>query len=408
MDKNTNFLNLLKRLAELQTQILKIEAQMAIKDGKDQINNAVESTKESIKDKSKQMHANFEKAEKVYKKNSADKKGIIENYKEALEEVGRIYNEEFKFGLEEKSRAQEKQLEIIGKQKENKIEQKETRDDYQKEKNRLNKEIKKLMKEEKYEEAKNKVEELNTLRKESPYKKAEKEGEKLKEERKEIKNKIKECEKYFDDVIKGRNNCIEMLKEGKNTELTKIPKQNIFQKAMGAVFGRFNATKKFTKTVMANLEEKIRVIKEEQIPEIAKNIQEKKEKVFNKVGDYKTNVIDKGKDIYNSMKEKVNKTYKSIIDKTNNAKMNIINKIENTIQNKTEELNNKREKLNENNREAPVENQNDKQELKRESLNEIDLDHIFVEEPLDKDEEEITLEPIDPEKEDFFEQEPER
>ncbi len=91
IDEQVNFVQLLKELAETQTTLAKIDAQLAVREGKDQIRGVVDSTRANLEKQAKKFGANLKQIEEDYKNGNADKKGILEEYEACLNEINETY-----------------------------------------------------------------------------------------------------------------------------------------------------------------------------------------------------------------------------------------------------------------------------------------------------------------------------
>ena len=76
---------------------------------------------------------------------------------------------------------------------------------------------------------------------------------------------------------------LDKIKEGRNVKLAEIPKQNFLQKMLGLVANRFNKTKTFMRNAIEPLKEKITTIKEEDLPRIKKDIDDKNKDISDKI-----------------------------------------------------------------------------------------------------------------------------
>lgn len=92
--------------------------------------------------------------------------------------------------------------------------------------------------------------------------------EKIKETREELKQKeaeIEECDKTFKESIEKINNLQEK-------RLSKVDKQNIFQKMVAIAYNRFGGAKKFIKSVKEPMEASFVKFKNETLPDMMKKV----------------------------------------------------------------------------------------------------------------------------------------
>lgn len=376
MEEQKNFLDLVKQLAETQVILSKINAQLAIRKGKDQIGKVMSNTITKIEQQAKIYGANLKKIEDQYKANK-NKKGILGEYKETIETINNEYMPllegilNMQISLEATEQRIMMELENERQEKINSEVEKSWREEYRKiisdgtyknaknpsevfDINNLQNEIYKrdvdpvvdkiLGKEDLTKDSNSAEEKFNIV--EEVWKREEEENEKdptkrelyeklaltridmaveeILEEEKENKNRfegpkkeeelkevralIEECKTEYKNVIKEREETIEKETADKDNKLAVIPKQNLFQKAIGAIFNKFNGTKKFMKSTITPLKEKITNLKEEKIPQIKEEVANKKNyltKNFkNKISNIKNNIIGKTVKAKDAVKDK--------------------------------------------------------------------------------------------------------
>ena len=113
-----------------------------------------------------------------------------------------------------------------------------------------------------------------------------------------------------------RKKMLEEISSNKNKQLMTIPKQNIFAKALGNIFNKFNGTKKFIKGVIEPLKTQIGQIRNEEIPKIKSEIDSKRKTFLDKA-------VQKRADIEKSVEEKV----EGYAEKLANAQENAVQKV---------------------------------------------------------------------------------
>ena len=113
-----------------------------------------------------------------------------------------------------------------------------------------------------------------------------------------------------------RKKMLEEISSNKNKQLMTIPKQNIFAKALGNIFNKFNGTKKFIKGVIEPLKTQIGQIRNEEIPKIKSEIDSKRKTFLDKA-------VQKRADIEKSVEEQV----EGYAEKLANAQENAVQKV---------------------------------------------------------------------------------
>ena len=193
-----NFAQLLKELAETQTTLAKIDAQLAIREGQEQIKGVIDSTKTNLEQQAKKFGANLKQIEEDYRNGNIDKKGIIEEYKESLENINGVYQELMQDVLERKAQLEEDEQETMLEQKQNKIETKAARKEYERKEKTLRAEIVTATKEGNLETAQQKIQELQELTDNNPVNSLKAYNKELQERRTEIRKLIEDLEKEYD------------------------------------------------------------------------------------------------------------------------------------------------------------------------------------------------------------------
>ena len=295
IDEQIGFVQLLKELTETQMTLAKIDAQLAIREGKKQVKDVIDATKNNLESQAKKFGANLKKIEEDYRNGNADKKGILEEYESSLTEINKTYETLMQDALERKSQLEADEQDIMLEQKQNKIETREARKEYARQEKTLKLEIMKATKEGDLETAQQKIEELQKLTENNPVNSLKVYNEELQTRRTEIRKLIEDVEKEYDQLMEDRKSEIDKVTEDKNNKLATIPKQNIFQKVLGSMFNKFNGTKKFMQSVMGPLQSKVATIKEENIPQIKQMISEKRQEFSKKIRDARVNIEEKVK-----------------------------------------------------------------------------------------------------------------
>ncbi len=327
LDEQVRFSQLLKELAETQVVLAKVDAQLAIREGADQVKSVVQSAKQSLESKAKKFGANIKKIEEDYINGSGDKKGILEEYETSLEEANDTYHRLMQDILEKKAQLEADEQETMMWQKYNKIGIKNVQKDSGRQEEELKAEIVKATKEGRIDDAKQKIAELQEITENNPVNSLKALNEEFQTRREELRKQIEECEKEFEKVSEERKAAINELTESKNNKLSKIPKQNLFQKAMGAMFSRFNGTKKFMQTAIEPLKEKITQIKEEEIPRLKQEISGKRQKFSDKIQEARAGIEEKVQGKVEEYATKLAQTGQKAMETVNNMKNNVIGKV---------------------------------------------------------------------------------
>ena len=284
IEEQMKFTQMLKELAETQTTLAKIDAQLAITKGKDQIGGVINKTKDNLEQKAKALGANMKEIEEKYVSSRDEKKKILKQYKESLEKVNQKYDGLLQDILEQISKAQEKEQKAMFAQKRKQRRLNISKKDFEKESQKLRNEIIKATKENNIDLVKQKINELDELGATHESTKLGQEYAGLQTEREELRKAIEGYEQEYEDKLNEREQKIKDLTDEKeNNKLTVVQKQNIFQKLVGAVFSRFNGTKKFAKTSIEPLMQKIDSIEKNELPKIKESIDNKREEFAQKV-----------------------------------------------------------------------------------------------------------------------------
>lgn len=400
VNENRNFLGLLRQLVEIQSSIAKVEAQIAIRDGKEHIKAKIDSTKDQLEASAKRFGTNLKKIEDQYSKNNSEKKSILQQYETCLEMIDEMYDEPLQSILEEKSELESEEQFIMTEQKNVKINRKYVKKDYQKREAELKSDIRSALDSGDLELAQSKMNELKDYSVNNDYNYLKTYNVELQTRRTELRALIEQCEKQYESLINEKNSAIDNAIDSKDNNLALIEKQNLFQRFVGSVLNRFNGGKRFIKNCMDPLQVKVAELRDKKIPQLKETVAQKKDNFVNtiieskeriertvtdKVTDYSSrlaefrvkavqNTINLGHTISNkaknivvkskktllttsknlakTIKDNVNKgissgkqTYNNIVQKGYEKKLDYINGISNKLEKKREELNMKRENL---------------------------------------------------------------
>ena len=328
VENQIKFLQLLKQLAQNQANLAKIDAQIAIKEGKTVINETIDSTKRELEEKAKEFGINLRNIEEKYKKAKADRKEIIEEYKDELFEIDEYYQRAMQDILEKKEELEADEQEKMYDLKKNKIDILKAQKKYDKDIMEFKAKANQLIKDGKVSELRKMTSEWEKFEKNNPIDKLKLERVQLETEKKKIRSLINKCEEIFVASRESRKSTIMDLKEEKNNKLAKIPKQNVIQKIIGSLFSKVNGTKKFMRTTFEPLKAKIETIKEEDIPRIKNDISEKRQEFSDKIKHAKENIVDNVQEKVEEYSNKILEEKQKAIDAIEDIKMEAINKAE--------------------------------------------------------------------------------
>ncbi len=284
LEEQKSFMQLLKELAETQTTLSKINAQIIIRDGQEQVKEAVDKARENLEDKAKALGVSAKKMEEMYEASKDEKKGILEEYEEALETVSKIYDDGFlnimetAYGL-----YQEQEQDTMIEEKETQIKLKQAKKDLARLIKEKKKEIIKATKEGNMDLAKEKIEELDYLSENHEANQLEETNLALQTRREELRKMIEDAEEAIEQHKEDRRKAIEEITIERDNKLAKVSKENFFQKLAGNIFSKFNGSKKFMRTAIDPLKEKVDLIKKETIPQLTDAMNRKSKEFYQKV-----------------------------------------------------------------------------------------------------------------------------
>ena len=125
MNDNPKFKDLLKQLAEIQAANAKVNWQIFVKEGKEQVQEKVQSVKDEILEQAKIYGQKIEKIEQQYSINKEEEGSIIEQYRKVLSDINKEYGEQLKNIIAEKQEWQTEEQEAMVNQKKLQNERKE-------------------------------------------------------------------------------------------------------------------------------------------------------------------------------------------------------------------------------------------------------------------------------------------
>lgn len=341
---------LLKELVQVQATMAKVDAQLAITSGSKIIQRVLEATKVKVTEGAKRFGVKLEKLEEDYIGEKGDRRGIIAEYKELLELLNEQYDNLFKEVISTKNQLQIDEQEAIVSSKHMKSKVKNATIETEKQEERLKDELQKAIDLDNLELAEEKMEELKATKAMNNEQLAqlEEKQEELKRQRIEARKAIEECEAKYKKYLEERASDINLVVSGKDDRLAKISKQNIWQKIGGAIFNKFNGTKKFARSVAEPLKENLTEMKENGIPALMQRIDEKRKGFLEGVQQKReklsrenlskviTSVVEKGKST---------PVYKALIEKGTQAKSHIVEKGFALLEGQQSKISEKSEKL---------------------------------------------------------------
>ncbi len=296
-EEQIKFTQLLKELADTQVTLAKINAQLAIRESKDQIETIVDSKSKELIEQAKKFGTKLEKIEQEYANQNADREGIVEEFEKRLAEASEEYDKILQDIMEKKAQFELDENGILLEQKRNNVKMAAENKEFAKAKQRLEKEIVQALKSGDMPTLQQKTEELKSHIENNPQ-------------------AIESCKNEYEQIMAERKKMLEEISSNKNKQLMTIPKQNIFAKALGNIFNKFNGTKKFVKGVIEPLKTQIGQIRNEEIPKIKSEIDSKRKTFLDKA-------VQKRADIEKSVEEKV----EGYAEKLANTQENAVQKV---------------------------------------------------------------------------------
>lgn len=315
-EEQIKFTQLLKELADTQVTLAKINAQLAIRESKDQIETIVDSKSKELIEQAKKFGAKLEKIEQEYANQNADREGIVEEFEKRLAEASEEYDKILQDIMEKKAQFELDENGILLEQKRNKVKMAAENKEFAKTKQRLEKEIVQALKSGDMSTLQQKTEELKSHIENNPTDISRTHAQELQARREEIKQAIESCKNEYEQIMAERKKMLEEISSNKNKQLMTIPKQNIFAKVLGNIFNKFNGTKKFVKGVIEPLKTQIGQIRNEEIPKIKSEIDSKRKTFLDKA-------VQKRADIEKSVEEKV----EGYAEKLANTQENAVQKV---------------------------------------------------------------------------------
>lgn len=344
---NKKLIELLKRLAEEEQQYAMLSVATTVRKGKEQVTDKVESLKDQIIEQAQMYGQKIEKVEKDYLSEKADSQSVVQQYKEALEQINEEYFKNSKVLIEEQQGLQSDHKEmiieevriIIDKQK---VRSSETYKQYSQQEKDLKNQVKDAMAKGDLDTAQNKIDELKQLKENDPLKEFDDAIAEIRKAREEIDNRLEYCEQQLEELDQNRSDKIEEATKDKNTSLTEVKKQNFIQKTFGSLFNKINGAKKFEKNVINSVKGKATQIKTEYLPEIKgqlleqgtkvlEDIETKRQRISQRVSDTAKKASDKavqfGVATKDTVMEKAENVKDTVVDKAQTVKDTVTGKV---------------------------------------------------------------------------------
>lgn len=274
--EESDFLALLKELLEVQASITKVDAQIAIRRGQEQIKAKIDSTRELLEAQAKRFGTNLKSVEAQYAKNSVDKKSILEQFEACLDEISEMYDPQLQEILAKKTELEAEEQAVMFDQKHTKVKIRSAKKVYNKRNEELKSEIKQAIDSGNLDLAQNKMDELKKCSVKNDYNALRIYNIALAYKRSELRKMIEQCEQEYDALINERDSKINGALDSRDNSLALIPKQNLLQKMVGSLLNRFNGSRRFIKNYMEPLQAKITDLRG-RLPEIKETVAERGE-----------------------------------------------------------------------------------------------------------------------------------
>lgn len=274
------YLEIVKRMDEIQKQLKILEDKIFQKEGKAQIGQKVTNMKNKIMQQGAVLGQKAKKIEEIYKLNKETKDNILQQYKDSLAEIDNHYRRVYQAILRQKAKNEEQEQVTILKEHQLKNNRKKIKKSPQyaehiKQEKALAKEIKKALDKGDLDTVAVKNEELKQLKSKNPLALCDKEIETTQKQRLYIQQLINRCDQELEDAKIERENCIEQAIQDKDNQLVTVKKQGLFQRVVGAIKNKISGAKMFRDKVIGKLAEKMGYIKQETIPQIERVTSEK-------------------------------------------------------------------------------------------------------------------------------------
>ena len=212
-EEQIKFTQLLKELADTQVTLAKINAQLAIRESKDQIETIVDSKSKELIEQAKKFGAKLEKIEQEYANQNADREGIVEEFEKRLAEASEEYDKILQDIMEKKAQFELDENGILLEQKRNKVKMAAENKEFAKTKQRLEKEIVQALKSGDMSTLQQKTEELKSHIENNPTDISRTHAQELQARREEIKQAIESCKNEYEQIMAERKKMLEEMRE---------------------------------------------------------------------------------------------------------------------------------------------------------------------------------------------------
>ena len=183
----------------------------------------------------------------------------------------------------------------------------EAKQQFSMQKKTLRAEIMKATKEGDLETAQEKLSELKQLVENSPVDKLQVKYEGLDVRRTELRKEIEACEQEFDKILEERKMVLDKIKEGRNVELAEIPKQSflIKEEDLPRIKKEVEDKKKDISEKIVSQREKIEENVTSRMEQCAEKLSQAKQKFMETLSDIKNFAVDKAVDVKENIEGKV-------------------------------------------------------------------------------------------------------
>ena len=273
-----------KELRQKQKELRKIKFSIFVKEQREKIADRCERLKQGMKNTAKIYGDKAQKCAEDYILARDGKKSIIEEYKRQVEEIDLAYQEDLEASQEELNGLQKAEQCQIAKISEYMYKKRIANHNKESKKIFLAEEIKKAIERDDFDKIIEKTEQLRKLKQN-----ASKYDEKIAEENqklKEIQAEIEACKRGMDERDEFTNQQFDSIVTDRDEKIAGLTKQNFIQKAIGFVVNKFNGVKKFTKNVIAKIQDKINRMATEDLPIVQEEMAQRSEEREQRENEY--------------------------------------------------------------------------------------------------------------------------
>lgn len=312
-------LEMLKDLAVNQAKITKCDVQLLASEKRQQISECVKDVREDLTEKAKLYGVKIDRITTEYEGEKRQVENILEKYKGAMEDVAEPYDREIKAVEEQQSNVQTEFISLVANLIPSIAQSQSKNMKIDKEIKNKTAEVLSAISEGNYNNAIEGLEEVQKYKENNQPDALKTVAKSNLEQMKSMLAVIEQCKREKYEINNRRREAINEVKVEKNTELTKVQKQNMVQRIMGSIFSKFNGTKKFMKNAIDPLKDTISEIKDTHIPNIKASAEDR-------IANFQENLANKKQELENAVTEKVDQ----YAEKLATAKENTINNIKTT------------------------------------------------------------------------------